>query len=251
MRNRISFCVLSGVAACIFFLISLVHADTFIKSEHHTDSFTMMGQTSPAKDEVITTWIGKGRYRQDGAGGITFIIRKDKKKMYHINHNEKKYAAVDLPVDWNKLMPPKAEQFSAQMRQMFKVTAVVTDTGETKNIRGWRCRKYIVNFQGMMSMKSEIWATKDIKIDYGAYREFSKSVMSMNPMFKDAANEMTKVEGYTVSSAGIMNMMGSDMKTAMDVVEVSEKRAPPGTYDPPAGYEKTYFDPMKQMREGK
>ena len=211
----------------------------------------MMGKTSPAKDEIITTWIGNGRYRQDSAGGITFIIRQDKKKMYHINHNEKKYAAVDLPIDWNKLMPPEAEQFSSQMMQMFKVTVTVTDTGETKKIRGWRCQKYIVNFQGMMSMKSEMWATKDIRINYGAYREFSKSVMSMNPMFKDAADEMMKVEGYAVSSVVTMNMMGSDMKTTMDVVEVSEKNAPPGTYDPPAGYEKIDFAPMQQMRGGR
>lgn len=250
MRTRSGFYVLSAVmVVCVLVLISLVHADTCIKTKRHTDSFTMMGQTQPAKDEVHTTWIGRNRFRTD-TGTISFIVLMDKKKMYHINHGEKTYASVDLPIDWKKMMPAEAGEMAEQMMQMFKMTVTVTDTGETKKIKRWNCRKYIVNFQGMMSMKQELWATKDIKIDYKAFREFGKSIMAMNPMFKDAIPEMDKIEGYTVYSEGTMSMMGADVKSTEELMEVSEKSPPAGTYDVPAGYSEKTFDPMEAMQKG-
>jgi len=73
-------------------------------------------------------------------------------------------------------------------------------------------------------------------------------MMSMNPMFKDAMEEMKKIEGYTVSSATTMNMMGADMKTTEEVTEVSEKSAPPGIYDIPAGYKEAPYNPMQPRK---
>ena len=46
-----------------------------------------------------------------------------------------------------------------------------------------------------------------------------------------------------------MNMMGTDMKTTDEVIEISEKSAPPGTYSVPEGYskqEKFTFEDMQR-----
>ena len=245
MKTRVNLSIISGlVVVCMFFSASLIQADTFIRSKKHTDSFTMMGQTTPAKDEIVTTWMSKDKYQIDGAPGQSFIVRLDESKIYIVTHAKKMFSAIDLPVDWSKIFPPETQQMADQWMQMFKMTATVTDTGETKNIRGWNCRKYLMNLQGMMSANTEIWATKDIKIDYGAYKKFNESVMSITPMFKDLAGEMKKVEGYTVSSVTTMNMMGAKVKTTEEVIEASEKRAPGGIYDIPAGYEEAPYNPM-------
>ena len=249
MKTKINLLVVSGlVVIYMFFSAPLIQADTFIQARRHTDSFTMMGQTQPAKDEVTTTWVAKDRCRTDTREGQSVIVRLDEDKMYVLDHTEKTYSPIDLPIDWSKMIPPEAQQMAEQWMQMFKMTATVTDTGETKKIKGWNCRKYLVNLKGMMGADMEIWTTKDIKIDYSAYKKFGESMMSMNPMFKDAMEEMKKIEGYTVSSATTMNMMGADMKTTEEITEVSEKSAPSGIYDIPAEYKEVAYNPMQPRK---
>ena len=249
MKTKFDLRILSGIVLICMFLFALpIHADTFIRSEKHTDAYTVMGQTiTPAKDEVTSAWITRDKFRNDMEEQSS-IVRFDKKKMYLLDHAEKTYSAVDLPIDWSKMLPPEAQQMTQQWLQMFKMTVTVRDTGETKNIRGWNCRKYIVDMQGMMSMKNEIWATKDIKIDYDAYRKFAESMMSIAPMFKDMATEARKIEGYPILTKTTMNMMGASINSIEEVIEVSEKRAPEGTYQVPSGYKETHFNPMGSGR---
>ena len=83
MKTRVNLSVLSGLGGvCMFFSASLIQADAFIQAKRHTDSFTMMGQTTPAKDEVVTTWMSKDKYRIDGAPGQSFIVRLAESKIH-------------------------------------------------------------------------------------------------------------------------------------------------------------------------
>ncbi len=241
MKARISFVV---VVVCVVFGVSLVQADTFFKYKKHTDPFTMMGQNQPAKDETAIMWMGKNRFRNDVTEGQTVIMRADQKKMYMLSHNEKAYNVVDLPFDPNKMIPSEDKEMAGQMMQMFKMTCTVTDTGETKKIGQWKCNKYLMVMQGMMGASTEMWTTKDIKIDYSAYETFADTIMGMNPMFKDMLEEMKKVQGLKVYSVTTVNMMGAKLKTTEELVEVSERAAPAGTYDVPSGYKKVDFNPM-------
>ena len=154
MKTKINLSVVGGlVVIYMFFSAPLIQADTFIQAKRHTDSFTMMGQTQPAKDEVTTTWVGKDRCRTDTGEGQSVIVRLDQSKMYVLDHTKKTYSPIDLPFDWSKLIPPEAKQMTEQWMQMFKMTATVTDTGETKKIKGWNCRKYLVNLKGMIGIR--------------------------------------------------------------------------------------------------
>jgi uncharacterized membrane protein YqiK len=250
MKSKIIFSIFA--VAILFFLLEVVpcvKADVFIQSKRHTDSFTMMGRTTPAKDVIITSWISKDKFRSDEGDEQSMIVRLDKNKLYVINHTEKTYSIVDLPIDFEKLIPPEAKPMMQQMMQMLKMTVTVQDTGETKNIKGFNCKKYLVNMRGgMMSMNLEVWTTKDIKIDYDTYAKFSECIMGINPMFKDITDEMKKIEGFTVYSAGTMSMMGTDVKTTEELMEVSEKSAPAGLYDIPSGYTEKAYNPMERKR---
>lgn len=225
-------------------------ADIYIKKIKHTDAVTIMGQTQPAKDEEGATWMAKEKMREDEGENKTTIIRFDLNKIYVIDHTQKTYSEIDLPIDLEKMLPAEAKQ----MMQMMQVTPKVTETNETKKIKDWNCKKYIVeigiSMMGMnMPMKMEMWVSKDLGIDLKLYEKFYTEFLGLQPMFKDFAEEFKKIEGYPVLTLFSMTMMGTETKYQEEVVSVEKKDAPAGTYDLIQGYSKTEtFNPFQQRR---
>lgn len=234
----------------IAFLPTPAKADTYIKKMKHTDAVTIMGQTQPAKDEEGVTWMSEEKMREDEGTSKSTIIRFDQKKIYVIEHDKKEYTGIDLPIDFEKVLPPEAQQ----MMQMMQVTAKVTETEETQKIKGWDCKKYLleisISMMGMnMPMKMEMWVTKDLDINLDLYEKFYTEMLALQPMFKDFAEEFKKIDGYAVMTDMTMNMMGSEMKSHEEVVSVEEKDAPEGTYEIPSDYTKSEtFNPFEQKR---
>ncbi|MCP2605047.1 DUF4412 domain-containing protein [Candidatus Aminicenantes bacterium AH-873-B07] len=244
MKRKLNHFVFLGFFGIFTLLsVSFVQGDIFIQSKRHTDSYSMMGKTYPAEELIITQWLSKDKFRNDEGSKKTFIVRLDINKIYYINHEEKTYSVIDLPIDFSKILPPEAQQ----MMQMFTMSATVTDTGETRRIGKWNCRKYIMDMQGgMMSMNMEIWTTKDVKIDYDAYEKFSESIMGLNPMFKNIADEIKKIKGLTIYRESTTTMMGTSIKSTEEVVEIIKKSPPKGIYELPVGYTEVQFNPMKR-----
>ena len=85
---------------------------------------------------------------------------------------------------------------------------------------------------------SEIWATEDIKIDYELYMTLGLSMMPKTPGLDKMLEEMKKIKGLIVLSTGTTSMMGTDVKNTQELLEVSKKSAPAGTYEVPEGYKK-------------
>ena len=166
--------ILSVIASLFAFSIilspTLAKADILIKKTKHTEA-TVMGQPQPAKDEKGITWIAKDKIREE-MGESSTIVRFDLNKIYMIDHSKKSYSEIDLPIEFDKVFPPEAKH----MIEMIKMTSSsVTDTGETQTIRGWKCRKFLVEVEiSMMAMnipmKMEIWTSKDLGIDLSALR---------------------------------------------------------------------------------
>ena len=67
------------------------------------------------------------------------------------------------------------------------------------------------------------------------YMEMSKVTMRLNDQ---SIQEMAKIDGYQIKTETTMNMMGSDINSYLEVVEISEKAAPAGTYVVPEGFKK-------------
>lgn len=242
------------VSLTILFMFSLVftapyaQADQVIKAKRHTDAFSMMGQSQPAKDEEVTTWLSKDKMRRDEGDTMT-LVRYDMNKIYLINHPKKAYSEIDLPLDMETVLPPEAKQ----MLDQIEVSSSVTDTGETKTINNWQCKKYLVeiavSMMGMsMPITMDFWTSKDLGIDEDLYKKFYAETLSLNPMFQDMVDEFKKIEGYPVRTEFSMNMMGSEQKNWEEVVSVEKMSAPAGTYDLPEGYTKTEFNPFEQQR---
>ena len=122
---------------------------------------------------------------------------------------------------------------------MMQPKVTVEETGETQKIKNWNCKKYIMTME-MMGTKStsEIWATEDIKIDYELYQTLGLSMMPKTPGMEKMLEEMKKIKGLTVLSTATTSVMGTDVKSTQELLEVSEKSAPAGTYEVPEGYKK-------------
>jgi hypothetical protein len=66
-----------------------------------------------------------------------------------------------------------------------------------------------------------------------------------------AIAEFMKIAGFQVSSEMSMDMMGSKMRVTSQVVEISQKPAPAGTYSVPVGFAKEKTLSLESMRGGK
>ncbi len=254
MKIRKSLKVLGLIFVVTFIIIPLVvQADFYIKQKNHTDSFSIMGQSTPAKDDMFVTWMGKDKARMDMGEEISIIFRLDNKVMYMINHAEMSYMEMAIggvndilsSIAANSGQSEEQAQAKKMMEGfagMMKPTSTVTETGESQTIKGWNCKKYDMEMSIMgMTTTAEIWATEDIKIDYDLYRNLTYSIMgSMGQMMDmgDWMEEMKKIKGIVVQQEGTMSMMGSDVKSSQELLEASNKPAPAGTYTVPEGYEK-------------
>ena len=244
-----AFCLLF-VLTCLVIPLA-VQADVYIKQKNHTDEMKLMGQTQPASDQIFVSWMGKDKARLDLYEDKSIIIRLDKNVMYTIDHAEMKYAefpysetgdifsaAISGP-DLSDEEQAEAQKMIKGFAQMMQPEVSVKETGETQKIKSWKCKKYIMTMKIMgITNTSEVWATEDIKIDYELYMSLRLSMMPKSPGLDKMLEDMKKIKGLIVLSTGTMSMMGTDVKTTQELIEVAKKSAPAGTYDIPTGYKK-------------
>jgi len=227
----------------------LANADTMLKQVAKTDAFEMMGQQMEATNDTSVTWIGKGRARTDLGDSASVIMLVDKNAMYMINHMDKTYYEMPLDAlgDISKMMgvdstdeeaAAMAEAMKGMMAQM-KITAKVEPTDETKKIKDWDTKKYIIDMNmGMMKMTTQIWATDEIKVDFDMFYKMTNAMMAQFPGFAEAMEEMKKIKGVGVESDITIDMMGNEVKASNEMLEVKEGEPPAGTYQVPEGYTK-------------
>ena len=103
------------------FLVASAGADVYIKSKTHTDPMSMMGQNTPAKDDIVEQWLGDDMFSMK-TGGTGSIVDLKKGVIYIINHNEKSYIESTLPLDFSKLLPA---EMAAMAQGMMKMTVTV------------------------------------------------------------------------------------------------------------------------------
>jgi hypothetical protein len=240
-----------GILVVIGFILGAgsARADVYMKQKTHTGAFTMMGQSQPEKDETVVFWLGENKARTDQESGKSVIFLADKGILYVIDHDKKTY--MEMPLDLGKAMNEalagqgeQGQKIAGMMKGMRQgmmggMTVKVTDTGETKKIGNWNCRKYLIDMKmSAGETNSEVWATEDIKVDSQVYFTAVNAMMASMPGFQDMIKEMQKVKGVVAYQVSTAKMMGSDVKSTMELLECGDKSAPAGTYELPAGYTK-------------
>ncbi len=229
MKKILTFMAILAVAA-----LSL-SADIYVKSKSHTDAMSVMGQNTPAKDDVSEQWISENALAQIGKDQ-GFVIDLKKNVMYFINFGNKSYVETTLPLDYAKLLPPQM----AAMAGMMTMTATVTPGSETKKIGNWNCSLYNMNLSVMgMAMPMKVWASKDVPFDTAKYASLFANLMKGQMRLDDASvKEFQKIKGFQIATEMNADIMGAKMHTSSEVMEIAVKAAPAGVYEAPKDFTK-------------
>ncbi len=219
----------------IVFAFGLVNAEYYIKTRVHTDPFTMMGKTSPAKDEVNEIWFTNNKSVFIKAD-MKVIVDEKAGKVYMINFKNKTVLETSYPFKLEDVLP---EQMKAMM-SMMKISVKVNPTGETKVINKWKCSKYDVTMSAMgMNMNMEVWASTNVPFDWKELMRKGQAIYKLTMRMDDnSLREFEKIKGIQISTIMTMNVMGSNMKTTSMVEEISKKTPPADLYSIPSNYKK-------------
>jgi hypothetical protein len=224
-----------------------VHADVFIKQQHHTEGFEMMGRSQPSRDLVQKMWLSADKARSD-MENHSVIVRLDKRVSYFLDHSRRTYS--ELPMDLSQSDRSRSDGRSSPEdratrnpmgRSMPRLSLKITETGETRKIGQYHCRKYIQRVESVMGpVTSEIWTTEDLKMDMELYARFSLALMTFQPGGRETmkANlaETRKMRGVPVLSLTTTRIGEAEVKSRVDLVEFREEQAPPGIFEIPADY---------------
>jgi hypothetical protein len=92
-----------------------------------------------------------------------------------------------------------------------------------------------------MAMKMRSWVSTDVPFDFAAFNaKFLANMLKGQMRLDDAsAKEFAKMKGYQIASDLTGDIMGAKMHNTTEVVEITKKSAPAGTYAVPAGFTKT------------
>jgi hypothetical protein len=221
-------------------------ADVYVKSKSHTDPMSMMGQTTPAKDDVTEQWFSDTALAHVGKDQ-SFIIDLKRNVMDIVNHGSKTYVETTLPVDFAKLLPPQA----AAMAGMMKMTATVKPGTEKKKIGTWNCSLYNVNMSVMgMAMPLKVWASTEVPFDSAKFAALFTTLMKGQMRMDDASvAEFLKIKGFQIASEMNAEIMGAKIHSTTEVLEIALKPAPAGIYSAPKGYAKKDTLSMDELQK--
>ncbi len=205
-------------------------ADTLLILKTHQDAVEFAGQSQPAQESTVEVWVGKDQISRSDERA-TLIVRPS--ELVVVNHADKTFTVLALPLDFEKLVPPEMKQ----MAEMFKLTAKVTPTTESTKIGDWNVRRYDVEMTNPrgMAISTVMWTTRDLEIDYAAYQKLAAQTMALAGGTELAA-EMTKLEGFPVLQETTIDMAGNTVRNREELVSAEQKEPPATAYSVPEGY---------------
>lgn len=239
------------VAICVL-MIATLNADTFLRYKKTTESYTAAGNEVPASTMESFAWIGKTAAVYDNGDGTRSIVHFKKrtlmvldmtKKEYSVMHLDSMSTALDNAMESVAGNAEQAEAMKAMMQgmmgDMLKSAVSVKNSGKEKKIGALNCRRFDVSMSIMTGgTESEVWVTKDIKIDPALFNMVKNGVLAQMPGFSEIAEELKKMEGVPVKTV-THTQVGDETVTSTELLqENSERKAPEGIYSVPDSFTK-------------
>jgi hypothetical protein len=241
------------------------------------EDLTVVFKTTGGKDAGTSTSYYSSEKMRTGDAESETIVDYATGTIVAINHKKKEYSEITLAEmeAAMKAAQVKMEEANAQMKeQMASMPAAVREKmesmmggvagsvtvtkGGTRQVAGYTCQDYTVAMGQALTTK--ICATTALQfpapnVDYRKFASFagSASAMAGNPMFKSMgkmADEMKKIEGFTIAEATSMKMMGRSMDSSKEAVEIMKGPIPASAFDLAAiapGYKKVAH-PVTKMK---
>jgi hypothetical protein len=227
--------------------------------------------TGPGGPGTSTTYYSSEKMRTGDAERDT-IIEYGTGRIVTIDHKKKEYSeitAAEMEAAM-KAMQAKMQEANAQMQNMPPAVrekmeqmmgggaaAVTVTKGTTRKVAGYDCQDYDVKVGTMMDMvlcASTAVAPPTPNVDPSKYAAMvgPAAAFASNPMFKGfakLADEMKKIQGFTLAENSKMSMMGRSFDSAKEATEVKKGAVPASAFDVASiakGYKKVEH-PMTKM----
>jgi hypothetical protein len=233
-----------GLASIVSLLPHVAYSDIYLKQKQHTDATAIMGQEKPAQDTISEVWITPERMAVS-SDLQKIVINLKEKNIGFADHQAK--TLMVMPLDFSGMAAAEGKgkkeqaEFKEFMGNMMSVKITVQPTNEKKKIGRWQCKKYnqIVEMR-MGTIKSEIWATTEIRIDAALYAKYNASMLAQMPGFAQnldqALSEMKKIKGVHVLSKQSTEIIGQAFSSSNELLDVKEGAAPKSAFQLPNGY---------------
>lgn len=231
--------VLTGVFA------TRAGADLLLTIKGHTDAFKVGNRAQEPRDADVKVWLTAEKMRRD-EGPLSAIVRLDRKKLYLVNHEDKTFSVVDLPIDWAKLVPSGDREKFQQFVADSQLKSTITPTTETRKIRDWSTHRVDVELANAHGLRvsTQMWLTKGLEL-YDAYNKMSGALASLQVSSADWSRKIGGLDGFPVYQETTVSVGGASFKSHEEVVTVETKKVPDVTYDPPAGFVPIPYDPFR------
>jgi hypothetical protein len=146
-------------------------------------------------------------------------------------------------------MPPQAREMMDKMGMGPEAPVSVKSTGKSEKIAGYEAKEYTIEGG---PMTASVWATDALTSPGGAKAQEAMGKMMAGVPGSKFAQAFGQVKGVPLrttirSAAGGAHGFGS----TTEVVEVSEKTAPAGVMEVPAGFKKVAAPEIAPMQRGK
>lgn len=220
-------------------------ADTLLTLNSHADEVKIAGEIQPVKDVQVRIWVSGDRLRRD-EGDTSIILRLDRNKLYVVRHPEKTYSEVPLPIDFLRLLPKAKQEAGRTWAEQMKLSVQVKPTNETRKINGWNARRVQMDIQSAMGMKIDttLWVSQEIE-GHRTLNKLTSILAALQPGAMDWSSKLEQIEGFPVLKEDSVDAAGVRFKTREELLSVKTQDAPPGSFEPPAGYKPVPYDPLE------
>jgi hypothetical protein len=227
--------------------------------------------TGPGGPGTSTTYYSSEKMRTGDAERDT-IIEYGTGRIVTIDHKKKEYSeitAAEMEAAM-KAMQAKMQEANAQMQNMPPAVrekmeqmmgggaaAITVTKGTTRKVAGYDCQDYDVKVGTLMTMDlcaSTAVAPPAPNVDPSKYASMvgPAAALASNPMFKGfakLADEMKKIQGFSLAESSKMSMMGRSFDSTKEATEVKKGAVPASAFDVAAiakGYKKVEH-PMTKL----
>ena len=229
------------------------------------EDLTITFKTTGSSGAGTSTSYYSSEKMRTGHGDSETIVEYATGKITSIDHKKKEYSEITLA---------EMEQANAQMKQQMAsmppavrekmeqmmggaAGAVTVTKGGSRQVAGYTCQDYTVAMGA--STTTKVCATTALKfpapnVDYRKVASFAEmgGAMGNNAGMAKMAEEMKKIEGFTIAESTSLQMMGRSMDSSKEAVEIKKGPIPASSFDVATiakGYKKIpHKHPVAQMK---
>jgi len=222
------------------------------------EDLTLVFKTTGGGGAGTSTSYYSSEKMRTGDAATETIVEYAAGKIVTIDHKKKEYSEITL-AEMEAAMKEaaaKMEQANAQMKEQMAAmppavrekmeqmmggaaSSVTVTKGGTRQVAGYTCQDYVVAMGQTLTTK--VCATTALQfpapnVDYRKFASFAGAgaAMANNPMLKSMgkmADEMKKIEGFTIAESTSMKMMGRSMDSSKEAVEIKKGPIPASAFD--------------------